>query len=491
VPTYTVTDPSTGKQLKLTGDSPPTEAELTQIFASTGGSQSQPGVGEQLWNAFKETGPQNVYNRQNLPLIGAAIAGAATGGAGAIPVLAASGFGGAIGEGVRQATSGEEANPAQMGVEGLKQAAQVGLGEGAGKVLGAGVGLIRSAAAGAAEGGIGGAVARVVRNTIPVESGTMMIQALKPRNTQTGFPDALKVALPEIKAVEQQAGKPITTIEEFLDAAKAAKKQIWSQWEVAAGPKRAMGSVVNGDAIADGIVQSIPSRTLRQNPQAAAAIHQVADSYRGDLPLQDAEQLLKETNAELQAYYDKFPRARTQAETSNPEIAHLLAEAKGLRAGINKTIDAEGEGAAARELKRRYGALSAVEDAAQRRSMVAARQQPESLSEQIGKVRAAGEYAKGLLRLSHGDLMGAGNIAAARAGSAAATFLKEQQTTDALIRRAMAGNIGLPAPIPQIQQPVIRGLLPPGVTRLGPATVGGLDPSDVPGSTVRGQYGQP
>ena len=33
MPTYTVKDPQSGKTVKLTGDSPPTEAELTEIFA--------------------------------------------------------------------------------------------------------------------------------------------------------------------------------------------------------------------------------------------------------------------------------------------------------------------------------------------------------------------------------------------------------------------------------------------------------------------------
>jgi len=34
MPTYKVTDPSTGKTLRLTGDSPPSETELNQIFSS-------------------------------------------------------------------------------------------------------------------------------------------------------------------------------------------------------------------------------------------------------------------------------------------------------------------------------------------------------------------------------------------------------------------------------------------------------------------------
>ncbi len=34
MPTFRVTNPDTGQVLNLTGDSPPTEAELEEIFAS-------------------------------------------------------------------------------------------------------------------------------------------------------------------------------------------------------------------------------------------------------------------------------------------------------------------------------------------------------------------------------------------------------------------------------------------------------------------------
>ena len=37
MPVFKVTDPQTGRTLKLTGDSQPTEQELNQIFSSTGG----------------------------------------------------------------------------------------------------------------------------------------------------------------------------------------------------------------------------------------------------------------------------------------------------------------------------------------------------------------------------------------------------------------------------------------------------------------------
>lgn len=53
MPTFKITDPSTGKSIKLTGDSPPTEAELNQIFAQLAGGQPA-----QLQTTLPEVPPQ-------------------------------------------------------------------------------------------------------------------------------------------------------------------------------------------------------------------------------------------------------------------------------------------------------------------------------------------------------------------------------------------------------------------------------------------------
>lgn len=42
MPSYLVTDPQTGRKLKLTGDSPPTEQELEQIFSNAKPAQAKP-----------------------------------------------------------------------------------------------------------------------------------------------------------------------------------------------------------------------------------------------------------------------------------------------------------------------------------------------------------------------------------------------------------------------------------------------------------------
>ena len=92
--------------------------------------------GRKLLNAAIETGPQNVFTKENLPLLAASVAGAATMGAGAVPVIAASGLAGGAGEATRQAVSGEEPQAGKVAWEGVKQGALATLGEGVSKVLG-------------------------------------------------------------------------------------------------------------------------------------------------------------------------------------------------------------------------------------------------------------------------------------------------------------------------------------------------------------------
>lgn len=345
------------------------------------------------------------------------------------------------------------------------------------------VGAVRNAAAGAAEDGVGGAIAGMTRAAVPVEPAAALVQALKPRNTRVNFSKGLGLAMPEIKASERTLGKPIESVDDLLKATKNAKKRIWSQYEQMSGPQKAMQAQVDLSDVADAIENSIPKRVQMQNPSQAEGVRKIAAAYRtGKFSLEDAETLLRETNADLEAYYNKFPAARGRATLTNPDTAQTVAEAEALRTAIYRKLDAAGEGQAAAELKRRYGALLEVEDAAMRRANVAARQQPESLSEQIGKVRAAADMARGTWRVLHGDFSGAADIAAARAGTATAKYLKEQQTTNALIRRAFASFKGAPVPVPMPAQPRIAGLLPKANTRLG----GGADPSYV--RAVPGQY---
>lgn len=344
----------------------------------------------------------------------------------------------------------------------------------------------KRAAAGAREGGIGGAVAAAVRTVAPSEPTVMMTQALKPRSTQTKFTGSLAKALPEIKVTEAELGKPIENITDLLAATKAAKQRVRAQYDEIAGPKRAIGTEVDLSAVADAVEKRIPAKLKLEDPTAAQAILDRVAVYRRKFNLEEAEQLWMDTNAELEAFYNKYPIAQRKALRADPEAARLVAQGDALRDAIYKTLDNPGQPGIARELNRRYGALLDVENEATRRVNVAARQQPESLSEQIGAVRAAGDMARGAWRVAHGDLTGAADIASAAAQRSTAKYLKEQQTTDALIKRAIAGVTTKPGPIPKPVQRPVRGLLPRGpvVTPPGPDPSGPIPPT-LPENYVR------
>lgn len=355
------------------------------------------------------------------------------------------------------------------------------------KGMGAAAAAANRAAAGAKEGGIGGAVAGAVRFVAPASSKSMIVQGLKPANRQVNFERALDQAIPEIKAAESVIGRPIKGLDDLLEATKAAKKRLMDQYRAMSGGKQAIGAQIDGTPVADAMVKSIPSKLKLENPAKAKALAEQADTYRRQFNLDDAEQLLLETNAELDSFYNQFPFAQRKTLASNPEAARLESQARALRDTIYKTLDAEGDGAAARELKRRYGSLMEVEQTAMRRSNVAKRQQPESLSEQIGTVRAAADAARGVWKVAQGDLSGAADIAAARAGRSTAKFMKEQQTTDALIRRAFENAKGSAFMAPVAPARPVRGLLERGSIPMGSGPdASGRIPPTLPENISRG-----
>ena len=334
----------------------------------------------------------------------------------------------------------------------MGQTLPVGMEPIAGAVEQAGRGDI-AGAAGTLTGGYAvpiaaGAAALKVKSALATKSNpaSTLVRALKPRASSLDFRKNLDRAMPEIKASEANLGRPIAGVDDLLEATKDAKARVWQQYEQIAGGQRMQN--VSGAPIADAIEKSIPSKLRLENPGRVTEIKALADKYRRTFRVDELEQLLIDTNAELDSFYQKYPGAKQATLRANPETAHTVAQAEAIRKTIYNTLDEAGEGAAPRELKKRYGSILGVEEEAYRRKNVAARQQPESLSEQLGKWHAAGQAVKGSVKLMSGDVGGAADIAQAVATRKAASWLKEQQTTDALIRRAFGSFKGAPTPVP-------------------------------------------
>lgn len=305
----------------------------------------------------------------------------------------------------------------------------------------------------------------------PFEPHAALTQAIKPRANQLHWGQAMETAVPDIKAAETA---PIVDTQTALETIKRAKAQNRAAYDQFRGPAANMGTRVDLTPMADLMDASIPE-TLQHEasagvPNAVAAVKSLKDTanaYRTSIPVEKAEKLLQEANSELDAYYAKYPRQQWSALQTNPETAATFAKAHALRDAIYNALDAPGQGAGAQELQRRYGALLEMEQEIQRRQNVAARQQPVSLAQQIGKAKAAGKLAMAGAKALTGHGLGAAVDAASAVGTnAVADWLKEQQMTNNLIKRAFAEYPHPARPFPQPTPVNVRGALGPGAIQM-------------------------
>jgi hypothetical protein len=207
------------------------------------------------------------------------------------------------------------------------------------------------------------------------------------------------------------------------------------------------------------MISSIDERFRIQNPAAADRIIATAETYRRQIPVQEAEAFLESANTDLNNFYAKSG-FKQRAEARNPEIGHVVREAEALRTQLNEKISSA-TGKDFGLLKRQYGALSNLEQVTTKRVNVAERQQPNSLAEQIGLAQGLANAAGSLIKGDVGDAVKGG------VQIAASHFLKTSNTSDALIENAFnklrksAGPFSLTKgfiPKPQLALPAPRGI---------------------------------
>lgn len=268
---------------------------------------------------------------------------------------------------------------------------------------------------------------------VPANPVVAMTQALKPYAKNLDWDRAITSSLPEIKRSEAALGRPIANVDDMLEATKIAKKRLRAEFDTIKGPKS--GQMVDGSPIADAIEGTISKKVQLENPVHAKSIKDLADKYRKSFSVEDLDEFLHTYNAELESYYSKYPAAKRTATAGNPETAALEAGGRATRDVLYKALDDPRLGASAREINQKYGKLINIEKELYRRRNVNARQAPESLTEQMGKLGAAFQTGKGALKVLTGDIGGVADIGSAVAGRKMAQILKERNSTDYLIRK--------------------------------------------------------
>jgi hypothetical protein len=322
----------------------------------------------------------------------------------------------------------------------------------AGALGGAGIGLqqdnatvgsvAKSAGVGAIGGGlVGGAVAAIpglaiggykaaagVKNFIKPEATIALTKAIKPTANNTKFIPALKAVLPDIAETAELTGSKIKNLDDLSKVVTVAKQRVWKSYQSILGPQANVE--VQGNEIADSILSSVNSRFASQNPSKFQRIQEVADSYRRSFTLEELEDYLEAANNDLFSYYAKN-KVGQKVAAGDPEVSHVIREAQAIRKLLyGKLNTLTGKNAAA--LKQKWGALTNIQNEIQRRTNVAARQNPDSLAEQLSFASGVGKVLKSAANTEFGDaISGAGQIVASR-------YLKNKNSTDSLIETAFS-----------------------------------------------------
>lgn len=283
----------------------------------------------------------------------------------------------------------------------------------------------------------------------------LAFKALRQFGKRADALENLKTSMPEVAAT----GVEIKGLDDLLDtrqpdgsmregAITKAKKKNREQYRMMQGPAYEAGSKIDGNKIADEMEATINSKMIRENPGKAKDILARAKQYRESIHLEEAEELLKTTNAELESYYGKNPSARYKTEAGDPDVALLKAQAESLRTAIYEKLDAPGQGSAARELQRRYGTLMELAMAAERRRNATLAQAHNIFGENIGKWASILEAGKGVVKIiGSGGKFGWGNLLEAGGMRGATEYIKRSNTTDALLRRAFRRYKLRPEPV--------------------------------------------
>jgi hypothetical protein len=283
-----------------------------------------------------------------------------------------------------------------------------------------GAAMITGGAAGASEqpkyGDLGTQFANKVKGrfntlTVPGSPAELLTRATKPTVGLPEYEESLNRTIPSLFQESVASGRPIKSVADLADTADTVRNSTYKQYEdlkapfikpKGAGPYNP--TQVDARPVADAQMASIPAMNLFEEPNQQRVIQRganqikqgdpgivektkaVADLYRTDIPVEQADALVRDSNAKLREVYNKIGGKRVSA-LSNPETARLFAADNTLRSQLYDTIE-NGTGQDPAPIMQKYGDLVDVGDTAAKRDTIFSRQQPFPLGQQVSDAQA-------------------------------------------------------------------------------------------------------
>jgi len=487
MPTYKVTDPVTNKTLRLTGDSPPTEEELTQIFAQYGGAE----IKAEPVTAPPPPPPQTVEEQTGVPrwgrenpnrygvygagkeLINKAVkptletVGAIGGSLGSPIVGTALGYGAGKKAGEFLETQyGKLENPEiktkSLGQEMIGSAEDVG----GAMLLGKGMDTAGNLIFKTEE--IPGQLTQAIRKGIEksirpsVEGQRTFPQMNKYLDRAETAVKAIIQEKPNLKLTtesgETHAGLP-QTLKQFSQAIDQTKKTVFQKYDALASTSEKQGGMVDLAPIAKELKKVSGNKVVSDlNPNIANYADDLANRFteRGTYTTSEAQEAIATMNNNLEAFY-KNPSYENASRVS---IDAMVANR--MRRSLDKVIEqTTGEGY--QELKNVYGALSTIERDVNRRAIVDARKNIKGLID-FSDIFSGSEVIHGILNLNPAT------IGAGVAAKGIASWIKYLNNPNRIVKNMFEDAEKIVSKLPKTE-PVLREpveLLGEGAIRVKP-----------------------
>jgi hypothetical protein len=259
-------------------------------------------------------------------------------------------------------------------------------------------GAVAGATGGAIGGAAGSGVTSLASKATPVESLT---RAIRPTGKLAqNFADKAELALPRLAA--EHANSPITNLDELSDAAHEAAKNLWNN-EVIPQIQKHADEIISGSPVAAAIRKGVSAGDADLFPEAVDSAEAFAKKFDGNMSLQQASDRMQSLNRKLSTLYKLDPAARYAATANSTALEAMEDGANELRQQINSKLESLGEDDPA-GLRKTYGALKTVEQAAEKRAAVVGRTAPLNLAQQLATVGGA---LHAVAHLAAGDVPGA------------------------------------------------------------------------------------
>lgn len=221
-------------------------------------------------------------------------------------------------------------------------------------------------------------------------STDMTFRAVKPRITKDKNLKRVKSQMSLANETIVENGFRPQSVREYADAIYDTKQKVWAEINNKLTSDIAQKTRVDLTPVAIRLVDMAEDTALlRTNPAASKQIMNIAENlvqYGDDVDILEAERIKQLINAELDNSFGTFDLSQ-QAKNAKKEVTAYIGEK--LNESLSEIPDEF------KNLKIKYGALSAIEDDVLKRAIVFERRNPEGLADMLTKTEAAAEMAFG------------------------------------------------------------------------------------------------